>query len=484
VKTPPPEKPFDPDDPNVDPWADDPNAPKEPGYLAADDSDIPWSEDDFPDDEDDDEDSSEYEFPPDGEDEPEPTPVPRAVEPPPGVLGPAALFDSQLRGEIEFEILYQQTKTAFRASRPEPRADSPGLLVHGAFILVLTIGGGLVHGVAGAAAVLGAKLLHELGHLLGQRLFGYRERDVPNLVFPARWLPADGEASSERRAVVFLLGPLPGLALAFALQSLAAPALEGALQFFVLMLMLFNLVELWIAPACDGARALDRIPFLRGPWPSAIAHALGAGLLAAAAAALPGTLLPVGVGLLAALVAFGAVRAWRLAKSRQALANIFDRLPERAADISDAQLRTMLHVVLTLGPVSFEPTDLARALHAVHARAARPAMATPTALVLLATYLFGWLLLAAGAALVIASVDRHRAERDALVGAFRGAVAAEPAERTIALTECVAAWRAASPAVRREAWRKLDAWLAEPPEPPESVRAFAKALKADAPPYE
>ncbi len=476
MKTPPPEKPFDPDDPNVDPWADDPNAPKEPGYADLPDDDIPWSEEDF-----DDDDSGEYEFPLDGDDEPTPTPEPAV---PPGVLGPAALFDSQLRGEIEFEILYQQTKAAFQRSVPTPRSDAPARLVNGAVIGLLALWGGLAHGLAGAAAVLAAKLLHELGHLLGQRLFGYRERDLPNLVVPARWLPTGGEAGSSRRAVVFLLGPLPGLALAFALQAFAMPAPDGALQFFVLILVAFNLAELWIAPACDGARFFERVPLLRGPWPTAVAHALGVGLLAAAAAALPGTLLPLLVGLLAAFVALGALRAWRMAKSRQALANIFDDLPDRAADIPDAQLRTMLHVVLTLGPDSFEPADLARAMHVVHERVARPAVATPTALVLVATYLFGWLLVAGCAALVVGNVERHRAARDALVAAFHGAVAADPAERPRRVAECVAAWRAAEPVVRREGWRKLDAWLAEAPEPPQSVREFANALKSEAPPHE
>jgi hypothetical protein len=480
VKTPPPEKPFDPDDPNVDPWADDPNAPKEPGYYDSPDDDMPWSEEDF---EDDDEDSGEYEFPPDGE-EMEPTPTPEPTVPPPGVLGPAALFDSQLRGEIEFEILYQQTKAEFRRTGPTPRSDYHARLVHWPVVALLAVWGGAMHGLAGLAAVLGAKLLHELGHLAGQRWFRYREHELPNVLFPSRWLPAPGVVSSARRAIVFLLGPLPGLALAFALQAFAAPSVGGPLQFFILILLAFNLAELWIAPACDGARVFERVPFLRGPWVTVVVHAAAIGLLAGATVWLPGTALPVLVGLLAVFAAFGAVRAWRAAKGRQALGNIFDQLPERAADIPDAQLRTMLHVVLTLGPDSFEPVDLARALHVVHDRAARPAMVRLPALALVAAYGAGWAALVGTAALAVAEVQRHVAARDGLVEAFRGAVAADPADRPHRTADCVAAWREASPLVRREAWRKLDAWLAGPPESPDSVRAFANALKAEAPPGE
>lgn len=483
MKTPPPEKPFDPDDPNVDPWADDPNAPKEPGYYDSPDDDIPWSEGDF-DGDDDDDDSDDYEFPPDGEDEEEATPTPVPAAAPPGALGPAALFDSQLRGEIEFEILFQQTKTAFRAARPETTDAIPTRFVQWPVVIALAGWGAIAHGAAGFAAVLAAKLLHELGHLLGQRLFGYREPDLPNVAFPARWLPANADAPLAHRAITFLLGPLPGLALAFVLQWALAPAIDGALQFFVLMLLAFNLAELWVTNAGDGGRFFERVPFLRGPWPNVAARALGVGLLAAAAAAVPGIALRVLLGAMAGLLALGTLRAWRVAKSRQALGNIFENLPERAADISDAQLRTMLNVVLTLGPESFDPADLAKAMHNVHARAARPAMARPTAFALVAAYLFAWFLIAGTGMLVYANIEKHRDARNALLDSFKAVFVAEPNDRTRAAKECVANWKNAPPAVRREAGRMIDAWLDAPPEKPDPIREFANALKREAPPNE
>ena len=291
-------------------------------------------------------------------------------------------------------------------------------------------------------------------------------------------------APSAQRAVTFLLGPLPGLALAFVVQSALAPALDGALQFFVLMLLAFNLAELWVTNAGDGGRFFERIPFLRGPRANVAARAAGVGLLAAAAAAMPGIALRVLLGALAGLLALGTLRAWRVAKSRQALGNIFEDLPERASAIDDAQLRTMLNVVLTLGPESFDPADLARAMHNVHLRAARPAMARPTALALFAAYLFGWLLLAGTGLLVFANIERHREARTALLDSFKAVFVAEPQDRVRTAKECVANWRGAEPAVRREAGRMLDAWLDAPPEKPEPVREFANALKRGGPPNE
>lgn len=474
MKTPPPEKPFDPDDPNVDPWADDPNAPKEPGYYGDSDDDIPWSEDDF----DGDDDSEEYEFPPAADEEPTPTPAPA----PPGALGPAALFDSQLRGEIEFEILFQQTKAEFRSSKPEPR--NPARYARWPLALALAAWGGLNHGAAGFAAVVAAMALHELGHLLGQRLFGYRERDLPNFAFPARWLPANPDATAAHRTVTFLLGPLPGLALASVLQATFDPPPDGPLLFFVLVLLGFNLAELWVTNASDGARIFERIPFLRGPWPNVIARAMGVGLLVAAAVALPGIGLRAMLGLLALLVAYGTVRAWRIAKSRQALANIFDDLPERAEAITDGQLRTMLNVVLTLGPDSFDPADLARAMHNLHEQAARPAMARPTAIALFGAYLFGWLLLAGTALHIYAGLEKRGREMAVLLDSFDAVSKADPNDRPGRSKDCFAYWKRAEPAVRREAWRLLEIWLAEPPEKPDQIRDFANALKREAPPGE
>lgn len=491
MKTPPPDKPFDPDDPNVDPWADDPNAPKEPGYFANEDEEAPWSDDDFDrddsEDSDDSEESSEFGFRPDDSDESPPTPTPTpipAAPTPPGILGPAALFDSQLRGEIEFEILFQQTKAQFRKAHGDAQSSRRAAAIQWPVVVALAFWGGLVHGLAGLAAVLFTKLLHELGHFLGQHLFGYREREIAPVAFPARWLPTNNETSSARRVITFLLGPLPGIALALVLQALFTPSLDGPLQFLILILLAFNLADLWVAASADGGRVFERIPFLRGPRTIAFANALGVGLLAAAATAAPGLMLKILLGFLAVLVALGTIRAWRVAKSRQAIVNIFEVMPERQSEISDTQLRTMLHMVLTIGPESFEPADLARAMHTIHERAARPAMTRPTAIALFVVYLFGWLMLVSTTMLVYANIERHRTARDQLVTSFHAVLTAPAAERAHAAEQCQDEWRKAVPLVRREAWRQLDEWLNAPPQKPESILEFVNALKVAAPPNE
>ncbi len=483
MKTPPPDKPFDPDDPNLDPWADDPNAPKEPGYFtnAEDDDDdeddkLPWSEDDS--DLDDEDDSDEYEFPLTADDElptPQPEPV---IPPPPGVLGPAALFDSQLRGEIEFEILFQQTKAAFFAHQPDPKEAIPSRYVQWPVILALAVWGAVVHGWLGFVCVIGAKFLHELGHFIAQRGFGYREHDLPNVMVPNRWLPKATAATSTQRAITFLAGPLPGLLLAFVLQTVFVPEIDGVLQFFVLILLAFNLADLWVTNISDGGRFFERIPFLRGTWACVIARAFGVGLLVAAAIAVTGILLKALLAVFAVLVVVGTVRSWRIARSRQALERIFDHLPENTRELTDAQLRTMLNIVLTLGPTSFEPADLARAMHTVHERAARPLMPRPTSLALFLTYLLAWLLLLNTCVFVFNSMERHRQVTQNLLRAFQGVIDAPPRDRERALRECEMQWESAEPKVRRDAGRRLDLVLESLPEKPEALSAFVERLKA------
>ena len=93
-------------------------------------------------------------------------------------------------------------------------------------------------------------------------------------------------------------------------------------------------------------------------------------------------------------------------------------------------------------------------------------------------------MLAGTGLLVFASIERHREARNALLDSFKAVFVAEPSDRTRVAKECVANWRGAEPAVRREAGRMLDAWLDAPPEKPEPIREFADALKREAPPNE
>lgn len=114
-------------------------------------------------------------------------------------------------------------------------------------------------------------LVHEAGHLLGMRLFGFS--DLKMFFLPFLGAAASGRkpaASAVEHAIVSLLGPLPGLVLALALSFVAdigkfpdgpLPPLAN----FVLMLVLINGFNLLPILPLDGGRFFQTLLFARTP---------------------------------------------------------------------------------------------------------------------------------------------------------------------------------------------------------------------------
>ncbi len=456
MKTPPPDKPFDPDDPNFDPWADDPNAPKEPGLdddETESDPDLPWLDEPF-----------------DAEDAPTPTPAPAA-----NVRGPAALLDSELRGEIEFEILFQQTKAEFLRPPPVP-PPAVRLAVLLPFAALFLAWGATQQGVLGMAAVAGVFALHHLGHHVGQRLGRYREPELRFCLGLDRRLPANTTAPAGARAVTFLLGPLPGLALALLIVALGPPA-DGPLDFFAMALVGFNLAELWPHTTSDGGKLFALVPALRPPWVGTVVRAAIVGLLVAALVWVPSTPARILLGLLIAVLVLDCLRAHRLARSRAALANIFPALPPRPADIPDDALRRLFHVTLALDPARYDPDYLAGVMRNLHAQAQLPAMPRPVAVAAVAAYLLGWLLAAGTVGLWVAAAEERAAAVGGLLTAFEPVMRATPDEWPAATRAFLATWAAADPQARRDAWQEMDRWAAKSPPKSAAMAEFVEKLR-------
>jgi tetratricopeptide (TPR) repeat protein len=110
-------------------------------------------------------------------------------------------------------------------------------------------------------------LLHEAGHFVGMRVFGYRNVKM-------FFIPLFGAAVSGRRygapawqeAVVLLLGPLPGLFLALFLAAGGfVPSPDHWLSTFTTMLIVINAFNLLPIKPLDGGRLLDVLFFARQP---------------------------------------------------------------------------------------------------------------------------------------------------------------------------------------------------------------------------
>jgi len=121
------------------------------------------------------------------------------------------------------------------------------------------------------AVLVGVLLLHEAGHLIGMRAFGFT--DLRMLFLPFLGAAVSGRkpgATAFEHAAVSLLGPLPGLLIALPLAFLAGPVDLKAgtmplLAQVVVMLTVINWLNLLPILPLDGGRLFETLVFSRRP---------------------------------------------------------------------------------------------------------------------------------------------------------------------------------------------------------------------------
>jgi Zn-dependent protease len=156
------------------------------------------------------------------------------------------------------EQLFWDTRRelAHLAERPRPKL---GLLASAlAFVLI----GLAVGSLARVLLVMLVLLVHEAGHLLAMRLFGYRDTRVFFIPgFGAATTGVKEDARPGQRVFVLLAGPVPGILLGVALLLVGrrVPALHEAAALLV-WLNAFNLLPLSIL---DGGKLLSELVFSR-----------------------------------------------------------------------------------------------------------------------------------------------------------------------------------------------------------------------------
>jgi Zn-dependent protease len=318
--------------------------------------------------------------------------LPESPVPPPAKHPPVAPTEPQSPGPDTFlaaldESLYQKTRDVLAA--PETAGSARAAWVW----LLVTLGLFALSfwWRADSAQTLGlvvlVLLLHESGHFLGMRLFGYR--NVRMFFIPFFGAAVSGQKHAApvwQQAVVLLLGPLPGifvgLALVLALGVYPhSPA--GDLALWLLVINGFNLLPL---VPLDGGRFLDLLLFSRRA-------ALSAGFQVVAACGL-GALAWWGgtwvLGVVAALMLLAAPARYRKAQIERVFAGNPARMPPRFEDLDDGQRRELFGWAVLLNRLTRTPAGLAAEVRQLHEHmVARPAGAWVwAALVLL--YLGGW----------------------------------------------------------------------------------------------
>jgi len=133
-------------------------------------------------------------------------------------------------------------------------------------VLAFSVAFGLVFSWYTVLILLGVLMVHEFGHLLGMRLFGYRDLFI--LFIPLLGAVATGkkeEATPTQKLIVYLLGPVPGLVfglVALQLGQLTHHSLWMEIGLIAVLLNYFNLLP--ITPL-DGGRIMETLFFVRFP---------------------------------------------------------------------------------------------------------------------------------------------------------------------------------------------------------------------------
>jgi tetratricopeptide (TPR) repeat protein len=135
-------------------------------------------------------------------------------------------------------------------------------------------------------------LLHEGGHVLAMKLFGYRDAAMLFIPFLGALATARKDnASLTEKVWISLAGPLPGLCLGIGLaifmslnNSVPTPMIERLHQFHWMqettyMLIFLNLFNLLPVYPLDGGQVTDLLLFSRNPYVGVVFKAIGVGLL-------------------------------------------------------------------------------------------------------------------------------------------------------------------------------------------------------------
>lgn len=235
--------------------------------------------------------------------------------------------------DAEMEQAFQSDRALLNT--PAPSSKSSLLLPITLALFVFSQLGSQQQTVAGIAVLVGVLLFHELGHLAGMKLFGYR--DVKMFFIPFFGAAVSGKrrgVAGWKEAAVLLLGPLPGIVLGLVVTVWDTVRPSEVLHSLALALVLINAFNLLPVSPLDGGRFFHLLFFSRHRVLE-IAFASFAGLALIASFAFGMYLLPI----LGVLLLLGLPRQWRLRRAADSLRAQFAHWGGEPAELPEPQLR-------------------------------------------------------------------------------------------------------------------------------------------------
>lgn len=195
------------------------------------------------------------------------------------------------------------------------------------------------------AVFMAALILHEGGHLLAMKLFGYQDTALMFVPFLGALATArKDDATLTQKFWISLAGPLPGLILGIACLAVAIRTqTEGLLyeaSWILISLNLFNLLPIY---PLDGGQIADLLVFSRHPYIGVGFKSIGVLLLGLLGLAQPMMFV------FAGLIALGIPNSFRVAKITSKLRSELRQTRPFSYATQQDTLRTILHHLKQLG---------------------------------------------------------------------------------------------------------------------------------------
>jgi Zn-dependent protease len=186
-----------------------------------------------------------------------------------------------------------------------------------AFIAFFTLLGLSIVDMALLVIVL---LVHELGHYLAMRFFGYTDTSIFFLPFGAATIGKKERRRAFEEYIVFLAGPLPGILIGIGIivSNIGYSDLmdeEGYLQMYAVMSLVINYINLLPIYPLDGGRILQTLLLLRYPKGQFLFYVVSLGILIVAMIWMQDPIMLIFV----VLLGFGLKQSYRISQLLQTL---------------------------------------------------------------------------------------------------------------------------------------------------------------------
>ena len=247
----------------------------------------------------------------------------------------------------------------------KPRGKSNPLLWFGisavAFVLLF---GALGFSVVDIAVLVVVLLIHELGHLLAMRHYGYGDTGIFFLPFGAVAIGKKAERKAYEEFVIFLAGPLPGIVIGAGLmvwlllhhQNIVSE--QSPLFMFALMSLVINYINLLPIYPLDGGRILQLLLLHRYPRGQFYFYIVGLVILAAVMIWLQDPLLLIFV----VILGLGAKQSWRVSRF---LGRLYTRYDPESIDKESVIQEIVTDESLQQEPMSTKANIAKQILHII-----------------------------------------------------------------------------------------------------------------------